>query len=149
MPTNEVSPNKPNLSKPQSSPAIWLRSKSEPGPVNRGISPAQHPLSSDDYPDYEVAELLANTDAMDTSSAVPCQPAYARRAGEPAKIDQSVTSEDTFETPPTTPPLPKMSLGPSTERKRAYPDSMQAPPSRNVSRKTLSEKSAQEVSGLV
>lgn len=144
----EVSPIEPSLPKPRSSLAPSRLYESEPGPGDRS-STAQHPSSSEYYPDYEMAELLVNADAMDTSSAVLVQAAHARKAGEPAKLDQSVSSEDEFETPPTTPPLRKhSSLSPSMERKRAHPDSMQAPPSRNVSRKTSSEKSAHEVSDL-
>lgn len=150
IPTNEVSPTKPNLSKRQSSLALWLRSKSEPGPAKGEVPPAQHPLSSDDYPDSEMAELLVNADAMDTSYAVPIQAATAMMADEPAKLEHNSSSEDTFETPPTTPPWRKNpSFGPSTDRKRSHPDSVQAPTPRNVSRKTSSEKSAQEVSGLI
>ena len=150
MPTNEVSPNEPNLPQPHWSLPPSRRSKSEPGPADYGVPPAQHPSSSGYYPDNEMAELLVNADAMDTSFAVPFQQAAcARKAGEPAKVDHSVSSEETFETPPTTPPSRKH-LSPSpTERKRVHPDSMQAPPSRNVSRKTSSEKSAQEVSDLL
>ncbi len=146
IPTNEISPAKPNRSKRQSSLATWLRSKSEPGPAKGGIPPAQHPPSSDDYPDYEMVELMADADAMDTSSAVPTQAADTRKAGKPANLEQSSSGEETFETPPTTPPRRKTS---TVDRKRAHPDSMQAPPPRNVSRKVSSEKSAQEVSCLI
>lgn len=150
IPTNETSPSKPKIFKRQSSLALWLRSKSEPGPAKGGDPSAHHPSSSDDYPDQEMAELLVNIDAMNNSSAIPTPAAYPRKAGEAAKLEQSSSSEDTFETPPTTPPLRKRSsLGPSTDRKRSHPDSMQAPPSRHVSRKTSSEKSAQEVSGSI
>ena len=149
VPTNGVLLNEPNLPKPHSSLAPLRSSKSETGPANRGITPAQHPSSSEYYPDDEMVELLVDADAMDTSYAVPVQAAYTRKAGEPAKVDQSVSPEETFETPPTTPPSRKH-LSPSpTERKRAHPDSMQAPPSRIVSRKTSREKSAQKVSDLV
>lgn len=150
IPTNEVSPTKPNLSKRHSSLALWLRSKREPGPAKGEVPPAQHPSSSDDYPDSEMAELLVNADAMDTSYAVPIQAATVRMAGEPAILEHNSSSEDTYETPPTTPPWRRNpSLGPSTDRKRSHPDSVQAPTPRNVSRKTSSEKSAQEVSGLI
>ena len=146
IPTNEISPTKSNRSKRQSSLATWLRSKSELEPAKGGIPPAQHPPSSDDYPDCEMVELMVNADAMDTSSAVPTQAADARRAGKPEKLEQSSSSEEIFETPPTTPPRRKTS---TADRKRAHPDSMQAPPPRNVARKVSSEKSAQEVSGLI
>ena len=142
IPTNEFSPTKPNISKRQSSLALWLRSRSEPGPAKGGISPAQHPSSSDDYPDHEMADLMVNV-------AVPTQAADAWEAGESAKLEQRSSSEDRFETPPSTPPQCKpSSFDPSVDKKRSHPDSMQAPPSRNVSRKTSSEKSAQEVSGM-
>lgn len=150
IPTNEVSPTKPHLSERQSKPSLWLRSKSEPEPAKGGAPSGQHPSSSDDYPDLEMADLLVDADAMNTPSAVPTQAADARNAGEPAKSEQSSSAEDTFETPPTTPPMRKnSSLGLSTDRKRSHPESMQAPTSRNVSRKTSSETSAQEVSGLI
>lgn len=149
IPTNESSPTKPNLSKRQSSLAPWLRSRSEPGPAKGEVLPAQQPSSSDDYPDHEMAELMVNSDAVDTSLAVPTQAAYARKAGESTKLEQRSSSEETFETPPSTPPRRKnSSFGPFADRKRLHPDSMQAPPSRNVSRKISNEKSAQEVSGL-
>lgn len=145
IPTNESSPTKPNLSKRQSSLAPWLRSRSEPGPAKGEVLPAQQPSSSDDYPDHEMAELMVNSDAVDTSLAVPTQAAYARKAGESTKLEQRSSSEETFETPPSTPPRRKnSSFGPFADRKRLHPDSMQAPPSRNVSRKISNEKSAQE-----
>ena len=147
IPTKEASPTKPNRTKRQSSLALWLRSKSEPGPAKGGFSPARHPPSSDDYADNEIAELLVHADAMNTSSAHPIRATYARNTGGSAELKQSSSSEDDFETPPSSPPLRQTSSsGSSADKKRKHPNSMQAPPLRNVSRKTSSEKSAQEVS---
>lgn len=144
IPSKEVSPTKSNLSKRQSTLLPGLRSKSEPGPARGGILPAEHP-SSDDYPDHEMVELLVNADGMNTSSAVSIYDAYALKVGRPANIEQNSSSEDNFETPPSTPPRREgSSHGSSSDRKRARPDSMQAPPSRNVSRKISSEGSLQE-----
>lgn len=149
VPTNKVSPIKPSPSKRQSNLGQWLRSKSEQGPAKSGELPAQHP-SSDDYPDLEMAELLVDADAMKTSLAVPTKWTNAPKASVLENTEQTSSSEDAFETPPTTPPPEKSSsLSHSTDKKRSRPDSMQAPPSRNVSRKISTEKSAQEVSGLI
>lgn len=146
--TSGVLPTKPDTVKRQSSLRQWLRSNSEPGPAKCIDPAAQHP-SSDDYPDHELAELLVNADALENPLMMPHEAGYARRAGEPADIDHS-SSSDAFETPPTTPPLrTESSTAPSRTRKRSCPDSMQAPPPRNVSRKISREEKAQEVSNSI
>ena len=112
--------------------------------------PAQHHPSSDDYPDHEMAELLANDDTMETLSAVQVGAAKSEKAGEPAIFERDSSSEESFKTPPTTPPRRKVSSPrPLQDKKRSHPDSMQAPPPRNVSRKMLGEKSASEVSHTI
>ena len=147
-PANEISPTKPVLSERQSSLRPWLRSERESGPAKDEVSPAQLPSSSMDYLDNEMVELMANADAMNMSSTVPTLAEYARKACESA-ISEHSSSDDAFETPPTSPPLHRSSsLGVSTDRKRSHPDSIPATLSRIVSRKTSNEKSAQEVSGL-
>ena len=146
--TKEVSPTKPDLVKRQSSLRQWLRSESEPIPAKNRQPPVQLP-SSDDYPDHEIAELLANADVLEDSPMMPPEVANARKAGDLTGVDHCSSSDDTFETPPSTPPFREDSgTAPSRRRKRSCSDSMQAPPPRNVSRKTSGEKSAQEVSNL-
>lgn len=143
------SSTKPSMSKCRPSHTQWLRSTSEPGPAKSGDPPAQHP-SSDDYPDHEIVELLANSDALGNSLLIPSEANYLHKAGEPMDLGQRSSSEDTFETPPTTPPSHKHpSIEPSRNRKRSYPEAMRAPPSRNVSRKTFNDTSIQEVSVLI
>lgn len=90
------------------------------------------------------------TENMGISLVMPTEAVsvHARKAGEPADLENN-SSEETFETPPTTPPpLSESSVEPFGTRKRSCPDSMQAPHLRNVSRKTSNETSAQEVSNL-
>lgn len=144
--THEVLPTKPDIIKHQSGSRQWLRSESEPRPAKGRDPPALHP-SSDDYPDHELAELLANAEVLEDSPLMLAEGAHARKGVEPAEIDHNSSSEDTFETPPTTPPPPADSSVASFEtRKRLRPDFMQAPLPRNVSQKTSAEKTAQEVS---
>ena len=144
--THEISPTKPDISKHHSGPSQWLRSESEPGPAKRRDPAALHP-SSDDYPDHEIVELLANSEVLGDSLLMP---PHTRKTREPTEIDHDSSSEDTFETPPTSPPLrADSSVASSKTRKRSCPDPMQAPPSRNVSRKTSGDKSVQEVSNLI
>ena len=113
------------------------------------VPPAQHHPSSDDYPDHEMAELLANDDTIDTLPTVRVGAAKSEKAGEPAISERDSSPEETFKTPPTSPPRRKSSPRPIQDKKRSHPDSMQAPPPRNVSRKMLGEKSASEVSHTV
>ena len=110
------------------------------------VPPAQHHPSSDDYPDHGMAELLANGDTIETLSAVQVA-AKSEKAGGFARFERDSSSEETFKTPPTSPPRRKdSSPRPLEDKKRSYPDSMQAPPPRNVSRKMSGVKSASEVS---
>ena len=142
--TKEASPTKSDLSKHQTDPRQWLRSESEPIPAKSRQPPVQLP-SSDDYPDHEIVELLANADVLEDSPMMPPEVASERKAGESTGVDHCSSSDDTFETPPSTPPFRDDSnTAPYRRRKRSYPDSMQAPPPRNVFRKTSGEKSAQE-----
>lgn len=111
------------------------------------VPPAQHHPSSDDYPDHEMAELLANGDTIETLSAFQVGAAKSEKAGGSARFEQDSSSEETFKTPPTSPPRRKdSSPRPLKDKKRSYQDSMQAPPLRNVSRKMSGVKSASEVS---
>ena len=117
------------------------------------VPSVQHHPSSDDYPDHEMAELLANDDTIETIetlSAVRVGVAKAEKAGDPTIFERDSSSEETFKTPPTTPPRRKDSGSrPLQDKKRSYPDSMQAPPPRNVSRKMSGEKSASDVSHTI
>ena len=144
--TNEVSPIKPNMQKRLASPKQRLPSKNGPGSAkSKGLAP-QHP-SSDDYTDDETAEYLANLNAVDTSLIMPSEPVCAQKTGEPAEIEQNSSSDDTFQTPPTS-PIKDWDAESFATRKRPFPDSMRAPLQRNVSQKTFSDSSAQEVSDL-
>ena len=114
------------------------------------VSPIQHHPSSDDYPDHEMAELLANDDMIETLSAVRVGAAKLEKAGNPTIFERDSSPEETFKTPPTTPPRRRdLSPRPLQDKKRSYPDSMQAPPPRNVSRKMSGEKSASDVSHTI
>ena len=114
------------------------------------VPPAQHHPSSDDYPDHEMAELLANDDTIETLSAVQVGAAKSEKAGGSARFEWDSSSEEIFKTPPTSPPRRKdSSPRPLEDKKRSYPDPMQAPPPRNVSRKMSGVKSASEVSHTI
>ena len=143
---NKVSPIKPNMQKRQASPKEWLQSKNGPGSAkSKGLAP-QHP-SSDDYPDDETAEYLANFNPIDTTLLTPSEAVFAQKTDEPAEIEQGSSSDDTFHTPPTS-PLKDSGVEPFATRKRPFPDSMRAPSQRNVFQKTFSDSSAQEVGDL-
>ena len=143
---NDACPTRLNPSKTQLSPRQLLRSKSEPEATKIGGPPAHHP-SSDDYLDHDSGELLANIGAAEQPLVLPIESIYARDVNKHAELEYS-SSEDTFETPPSTPPSYPDLFEPFGARKRSCPDSIQTRPIRNVSRKISSDKSPQKVSNL-
>lgn len=141
----------------QSSLTQWFRSKSDP---NTAPASAQHP-SSDDYQDDDITDVFSDIQHKDakpmsltstTSHVVP-------KSRERRISNRTSSTEEKFETPPTTPPRlmgANIGLGigvedstaafydryselvPVMSRKRSYPESMKPPLPRKVSREQRS-----------
>ena len=139
----------------QSSITQWFRSKSEPNAIT-----TSQQISSDDFPDQEVTDLLA--DVARSPMPTDCALADPRpRTSAPA------SPEEKFETPPSTPPNARsvdlVTDAPGSEfpasyykkpeipistRKRSFPESMKPPMPRKMSRDTRSHDASNSIGHL-
>lgn len=166
----EPSPNKANASRRQSSLMQWFRSTSDPNPAINSPATATHHPSSDDFLDEDMADAFSeaqkdlDTSLLSTTNAIPhTRPtARVRRTSE-----QTSSTEERFETPPTIPPRlrggivglgiganednfyhKKSELVPVTNKKRSYPEPTKPPLPRKTSRETRSQRDAYNVDHL-
>lgn len=89
----------------QSTLSQYFRNKSAPGGTASPAATSNHP-SSDDYPDSDMADIMADPDLMDI--AYPPVPTTAVKCKNAASGQTSPADEE-FETPPTSPSHPTTS----------------------------------------